>query len=192
MKNKYKKYIYLFVLFDIVAITLVLIYFFDLPAYILIISGLLLLLLGRLVNYPLRNFYRGFSALNGQDWEAAENFFQTFLREIEEQPWKKRLMYYNFGNYTSDIDAMAHNNLGIVYLEKGAFDKAEQHLQRALAIDDQYSKAYYNLAVVRLLQKRKEEAQSLFEKAVEHGFENSSYDQFISNVQKVYGEMNKF
>jgi tetratricopeptide (TPR) repeat protein len=192
MKNKYKKYIYLFVLFDIIAITLILIYFFGLPAYILIISGLLLLLIGRLVNYPLRNFYRGFSALNGQDWEAAEDYFLTFLKEIEEQPWKKKLMYYNFGNYTSDIDAMAHNNLGLVYLEKGAFDKAEDHLNKALSIDKQYSKAYYNLAVVRLLQQKPEEAKPLFEKAVEFGFENSSYDQFISNVQKVYGEVNKF
>lgn len=192
MKRSFKKYIYLLVIFDIIALTLILIYFFDLPAYILIISGLLILLLGRLVNYPLRNFYRGFSALNNQDWDDAENFFLTFLKEIEDQAWKKKLMYYNFGNYTSDIDAMAHNNLGLVYLEKGAFDKAETHLRQALSIDDQYSKAYYNLAVLRLLEQKPEEAKPLFEKAVEFGFENSSYDQFISNVQKVYGEVNKF
>lgn len=192
MKNEYKKYIYLFVIFDIIGITLVLIFFFDLPAYILIISGLLILLLGRLVNYPLKNFYRGFSALSNQDWDAAENFFLSFLQELKDQPWKKKLMYYNFGNYTSDIDAMAHNNLGLVYLEKGALDKAEHHLGQALNIDKAYSKAYYNMAVVRLMQKRKEDAKSLFEKAVELGFENSNYDQFISNVQKVYGEVNKF
>ncbi len=180
------------VIFDIIIITLVLIYFFKFPAYILIISGLLILLLGRLVNYPLRNFYRGFSALNKQDWDDAENFFLTFLKEIEEQPWKKKLMYYNFGNYTSDIDAMAHNNLGLVYLEKGALDKAETHLHQALSIDEKYSKAYYNLAVIRLLQQKPEEAQPLFDKAVEFGFENSSYDQFVSNVQKVYGEVNRF
>lgn len=192
MKNKFKKYIYLLVIFDIIALTLVLIFFFDMPSYILIISGLLLLIIGRIVNYPLRGFYRGFSALHAQQWDSAENYFLDFLRDIEEKPWKKKLMYYNFGNYTSDIDAMAHNNLGIVYLEKGPLEKAESHLKAAIAIDDQYSKAFYNLAVVRLLQKMPEEAKTLFEKAVELGFENSNYDQFISNVQKVYADLHQF
>ncbi len=187
MKNQYKKYIFLFIIFDIVLISAVLVYFLDVPAYYLLISALLIFGLGRLVGYPLRDFYKGFSAMRNQKWGKAQNHFYRFLRELEEQPWRRNLMYYNFGNFTSEVDAMAHNNLGLTYLETNPLEKAEVHLKKAIGIDDQYSKAHYNLAVVYQLQKRLEESKVHFEKAVELGMDNVNYDQFVSNVQQVYG-----
>jgi len=42
----------------------------------------------------------------------------------------------------------AHNNLGVVYMQKGQYAKAAQHFERVLAIDPSYDKAMLNLGII--------------------------------------------
>jgi tetratricopeptide (TPR) repeat protein len=50
--------------------------------------------------------------------------------------------------------AVAHNNIGIVYLHQRKPERAEAHFKQALAISPAYVKAQYNLAVALFRQRR--------------------------------------
>lgn len=63
--------------------------------------------------------------------------------------------------------ASAHNNLGLIYKEGGAYDKAVFEYQEALRIDPKYLDAMNNLAVLYDNQGRYKEAEGLFKKAIE-------------------------
>jgi tetratricopeptide (TPR) repeat protein len=54
--------------------------------------------------------------------------------------------------------ALAHNNIGIVYLHQRKPEQAEAHFRQALAISPVYVKAQYNLAVALFRQRRYIEA----------------------------------
>jgi tetratricopeptide (TPR) repeat protein len=45
-------------------------------------------------------------------------------------------------------DAVAHNHLGILQRQKGQFNEARTHYQRALAIDSDYASAHLNLGIL--------------------------------------------
>ena len=49
-----------------------------------------------------------------------------------------------------DLNVEAHNNLGLLYRDKGLYDDAIQHFQRAIAINPAYARARNNLGVVYL------------------------------------------
>ncbi len=159
------------------------------PAYLLLLA-LALSLAVRLANYPLRHFYRGLQAFQQRDWPSARNNFQTFLAAVERRPWIKRLMWLNWGSYTGDIAAMAHNNLGAIGLETRQLDEANTHLHQAIALDAGYAKPHYNLAVMAALRNDPETSAQHLAEARQRGFTNSSYDQFLTKVQTEYADFN--
>ena len=58
-------------------------------------------------------------------------------------------------------------NLGSILLDQGRLNEAEVHLERAIAIDPNFSSAYGNLANLRIRQNRPGDAFTLYEKALE-------------------------
>lgn len=48
----------------------------------------------------------------------------------------------------NDNDAVAHNHLGVLQRQKGAFEEARKHYQRAINIDSNYAPAYLNLGIL--------------------------------------------
>ena len=54
-------------------------------------------------------------------------------------------MYLSLTN--SDFSAFANNNLSLIYLELGEYDKSIEHAKNALNIDSEYHDAKYNLAL---------------------------------------------
>ena len=60
----------------------------------------------------------------------------------------------------SDFSAFANNNLSLIYLELGEYDKSIEHAKNALNINDDYHDAKYNLALS--LFEKKDYAESLF------------------------------
>ena len=48
----------------------------------------------------------------------------------------------------NERDAVAHNHLGILQRQKGKFDDALKHYQRAIGIDSDYALAYLNLGIL--------------------------------------------
>lgn len=149
-----------------------------------------LLLLGRIVNYPLRHFYRGLRAFQQQQLEAAEHLFHTFLQDLERRPWIRHLIWWSFGVYTSSLEAMARNNLGAIQLRKGQFEAAQPFLLQAVALDPNYSKPYFNLAVATAGLGLREQSERYFQQAQALGYSGGSFDQFLTAVQEEYAAVN--
>ena len=61
-------------------------------------------------------------------------------------------MYLSLIN--SDFSAFANNNLSLIYLELGEYDKSIEHAKNALNIDSEYHDAKYNLALSLFEKKR--------------------------------------
>jgi tetratricopeptide (TPR) repeat protein len=149
-----------------------------------------LLVLGRVVNYPLRSFYRGLNAFRMRKWDEAGQYFQTFLNDLERRPWIRYLGYWSFGAYTANWEAMVWNNLGAIQIEKRNLDAVPGLLNRAIALDSKYAKPYYNLAVHAVLSGEREQAAVFFEKARALGYSGGAFDQFLMQVQEAYSGLN--
>ena len=86
----------------------------------------------------------------------------------ESAPYYNALGYYQFkAGYLEEAEAsylralgidqcyaLAHNNIGIVYLHQRKPEQAEAYFRQALAISPAYVKAQYNLAVALFRQRR--------------------------------------
>lgn len=149
-----------------------------------------LLLLGRIINYPLRHFYRGLRAFQQQQLEPAEQLFQRFLQDLERRPWIRHLIWWSFGMYTSNLEAMTYNNLGAIRLRQGEFEAAQPFLQKAIALDPQYAKPYFNLAIAAAGLGQREQSGHYFQQAQALGYSGGSFDQFLTAVQEEYALVN--
>ncbi len=91
---------------------------------------------------------------------GVDSFIQTSYWRNSESLWTYTL------TCTSD-NAIAHNNLGNVFLQQGPLDEAIAQFQKALAIEPFFEKAHYNLGTAFLEQRRTDEAIAQFRKALE-------------------------
>ena len=78
---------------------------------------------------------------------------------------------YALGQYRTllmenDASAEVHNNLGLLYQDRGQMDDAVREFQRAIAIDPSYVKPHNNLGVVHLRLNRPEPAAAEFRVAL--------------------------
>ena len=147
-------------------------------------------LLSRLINYPLRHFYQGLHAVQQQKLDEAERLFHTFLERAERRPWIKRLIWWSFGVYTFDLEAMAWNNLGAIYIRQGRLAEAKNCLEKAIALDPKYPKPFFNLAVSAIGEGQTELARQYFEEAKKLGYAGDSFDQFLTTIQEEYAKVN--
>ena len=65
------------------------------------------------------------------------------------------------------IDDLAHNALASLYRKQGAFEKAREHYETALAIDDAYEVTCFNYANLLVDMGKKEEAKAMYDRALE-------------------------
>ena len=116
--------------------------------------------------------------------DSALEHFTSFAETVECRPWIKRLIWLSFGVYTTDIEAMTHNNLGACYLEQGEFTKAKTSLYRALEICPTYPIPYFNLALVYGFTKERREAVRCFQEAKRLGYDMSRFDQVLNSLSQ--------
>lgn len=102
-------------------------------------------------------------------------------RNIAEATMALGEAHLNQGNFTAALkellnaektipnDPYLHNNLGIAYMGKEIFDRAETHFKRSLALKPDYTQAQNNLGAALLKQKK-------YDQALE------CYNQFSSNL----------
>ena len=74
--------------------------------------------------------------------------FENFLRKIRSNPWIKKLIYFKWGIYTWEIEAMTLNNIGSISLELNDLEGAVQSFDAAIARDPQFPLPFANLAIV--------------------------------------------
>jgi tetratricopeptide (TPR) repeat protein len=65
---------------------------------------------------------------------------------------KEAIEYYQNVIAVNPRHAIAHNNLGFIYLQNGQFDKAKEHFSHALEIDPNYASALFNQSLILLLE----------------------------------------
>ncbi len=68
-------------------------------------------------------------------------YFKLQQLDLAEQAFKQAIARNN-------KDAVAHNHLGILQRQKGQFNEARTHYQRALSIDSDYASAHLNLGIL--------------------------------------------
>jgi len=80
---------------------------------------------------------------------------------------------YSKGLALTDWSAEAHNNLGVLYSQKGLTDNAVKELREAIKLDPDYASPYYNLAKIYFYQ-RNEEIVRDFQQWIEEAAEDSA------------------
>ena len=76
--------------------------------------------------------------------------------------FEEALVHYRAVLRRDELNAEAHNNLGLLYRDKGLLSDAAKELQRAIAINPRYARAHNNLGVVYLSQKKLDSATAEF------------------------------
>ena len=92
--------------------------------------------------------------------------FEAALSSQRAGDFEGALLHYRALLESNEFNAKVHNNLGLLYHERGLTYEADQAFQRALAIDPRYAKAHNNLGVARLRQGRNDEAAAAFRTAL--------------------------
>ena len=60
--------------------------------------------------------------------------------------FENALQHYRAVLRRNELDAQAHNNLGLLYQERHLLDESARELQRAIVIEPRNAAAHYNLA----------------------------------------------
>ena len=101
----------------------------------------------------------------GKDYDGALNAFQ---QSLELQPNNEK----------------AHLYLGCIAGLGNRFEQSEKHFLSAIQLDPNFADAYFNLSAIYIKQGRKQDAQSYYKKALDHGkTPNSLHEKAISNLQ---------
>jgi Flp pilus assembly protein TadD len=80
--------------------------------------------------------------------------------------WRSSITLFEHALTVTKKNYLAHNNLGIAWVERGKFDKAIFHLSNAIAIKPDFVEAYNNLGVALANKGRMAEAVNQFAKAL--------------------------
>lgn len=142
----------------------------------------LLLLPGRVQGYFYRDFFRGRRLLDEGRFRECIPHFERFIAAVRARPWKKRLLWLQFAVYTTDIEAMALNNLGSAYVQLDDPDSAERYLNQALRIDGRYPVALYNLSLVAAMRGDDATAERLMKEAAELGYSRGRMDALLQRA----------
>lgn len=151
----------------------------------LVILAVLFLIPGRINGHYWRSFYTGRRQMDAGRYADAQRAFEQFLVRIRERPALKSLIWFVWGVYTRDVEAMTLNNMGAALLHQGHLDSAEQRLEQAIKLDPAYPIPYYNLALVEELRGNRDNAIRSLATAEELGYRNTSIDKVISKATSI-------
>jgi tetratricopeptide (TPR) repeat protein len=150
-----------------------------------VLLALLFLIPGRINGYFWRDFYTGRRMMDS-GWNAdAIKEFEKFLTSLRENPALKHLIWFVWGFYTRDVEAMTQNNIGAVLIREGNLDQAEERLAQALRLDNQYPIPYYNLALIGELRGDREAAAASLSTAQSLGYEQTNIDEIANKAASI-------
>lgn len=154
--------------------------------YQLVLIAIVFLIPGRLVQYYWRDFFKGRKCLQKKNFDEAIQRFSLFLKEVQESPWIKWLMFFSYGLYSFKVEAVAQVYLAKCYIYKKELERAEECLNKALQVDKKYSLAFFNLAVIHLLRNNEAEARNFFDQARGHGYPKMKFENLHSFIHDEY------
>ncbi len=94
----------------------------------------------------------------------------------------KKVVFFN----PSHVNA--HNDIGVLYYQKGLFDKAVEHLTKAASLDSNFT-AHRNLGDALMQLGRYDEALPVLEKIVKHAPDDNDVLQKISTCRELSGQV---
>jgi len=112
----------------------------------------------------------------------------TLLVSLGVLTWRQSRMYSDVDSlYLATIDRnpdcwMAHNNLGVALANRGRFDEAMAHYQKAVKIKPDFTEAHYNLGGVLLRQGRLDAAMAQYRKVLEIKPDDAGAHYSLGNV----------
>jgi tetratricopeptide (TPR) repeat protein len=150
-----------------------------------ILLALLFLIPGRINGHYWRDFYTGRRMMES-GWNAdAIKEFEKFLNRLRENPTLKHLIWFVWGFYTRDVEAMTQNNIGAVLIREGSLDQAEERLAQAIKIDDQYPIPYYNMALIGEMRGDREAAVASLGTAESLGYQQTKIDEVANKAASI-------
>ena len=90
--------------------------------------------------------------------KALKEFERGVKKESEGKP-EEAVEYYRKALKAAPNFAMAHNNLGSIFVSKSAFDDAKKEFEQTISLSPGDAKAYFNMANLLLLTSKLEDAE---------------------------------
>jgi serine/threonine protein kinase/Tfp pilus assembly protein PilF len=117
------------------------------------------------------------------------NFLLSVYLTRERSPqWDEALRFAQAAVALRGEHAMAHNNLGHVLMERGAFDEATAAIRKAIGLVPRYAGFHYNLGLTLDRQGKLEEAIAAYRQALDL---NPNYADAHNNLGAAYGTQGK-
>ncbi|MEM8779108.1 MAG: tetratricopeptide repeat protein [Cyanobacteria bacterium P01_G01_bin.49] len=176
---------YLVVLFALMAIATALILSLGGGTLTVLVVAGIFFIPGRIQGIFYRKMFRGRRLLNSGRAAEAQQHFESFLRQLNEQPWLKKLLWLSWSIYTPNVEAMTLNNLGTAYLQLGQFSEAESAFKQALEVDPLYPIPYVNIAILREMEGNRLKAEQAIATAVRLGYSGGTVDAVIHSAQSL-------
>lgn len=143
------------------------------------LAAIACLIPGRAQGWMWREFFRGQRLFANREWTAAQAEFESFLARLNRQPWLRQGIWLGWAVYTRNIEAMTWNNLGALMMNSGESSAAETALHNALSLDRLYPLPYWNLAVLRSIENRPDEAAEFAAEAQRLGYTGGTSDRLV-------------
>jgi tetratricopeptide (TPR) repeat protein len=171
-----------------VALSLWIVFYFQMTVVGVLILAVILLFPGRVLGFFWRDLLRGLRLLHEKRYAESKRHSELFLTKVKDQPWLKKLIWLGSGAYSRDPEAMALNNLGAAELKLGELDDAKAHLAASIAVDELNPLPYFNMGLLYSALGDRDAATGCFDKAVSLGYSRSAVDRFFQNSQKHFAE----
>ncbi|MBU2623043.1 MAG: tetratricopeptide repeat protein [Proteobacteria bacterium] len=101
--------------------------------------------------------------------------------------WKDGITLFEHALQVTRSNYVAHNNLSVLFLERGALDKAEEHLNRALEIKPSSDEAHHNMGTLLTRRGEMDKALNHYYRAIEINSENSDSHYNLAGIYERKG-----
>lgn len=154
--------------------------------YVLIAIAVILLIPGRVQQFYWKDYFQGQRLqLKGKHSEALAHF-ERFLEAVRKRPTLRHLIWFSQWFYTSNVEVMALNNMGVSAMWLQDSDKAESLLKAAAQLDPESPLPYFNLSVMHYALGADAEGAKNLAKAETLGYKTAS----IRGIAKIARESN--
>jgi tetratricopeptide (TPR) repeat protein len=150
---------------------------------------LLLLIPGRITGYLWRELIAGRRLLDAGRYTDAIPLFERFQSKVRKKRWLNWIIWLTPSFYTTKVEALTLNNLGVCNLELGDFEKAQELFINALSMDRRYPLPHYNLAILEMYHRRMESSERHLSEAVRLGFTGGTMDKVIQKTKSIYAQI---
>jgi Tfp pilus assembly protein PilF len=136
---------------------------------------------------PTRTVLSTSAGTNGATVTVGDDYFRRAMMFQRLGDFENALVSYKQVLQRDDLNVEAHNNLGVLYRDKGLLEDAIKHFQRAIAINPAYARGRNNLGVVFLNQRKFDMAANQFHAALAIDPKNVESMVNLSTVEKELG-----